>query len=80
MWAKSLVLRVTSVMRCSKALAAIMASRSGRGWGMCSAAQSAAQAGRQAALIAPQLLRNIVHQLLALLGAFAQAHGDVVAE
>ena len=37
-------------------------------------------AGRQAALIAPQLLRNIVHQLLALLGAFAQAHGHVVAE
>ncbi len=30
MLAKSLVLRVTSVMRCSKALAAIMASRSGR--------------------------------------------------
>ena len=37
-------------------------------------------AGRQAALIASQLLVDCVHQLLALLGPFAQAHGDMVAQ
>ena len=39
---KSRTLRVTKVIRCCKAVAAIMASRSGLSWGLCSAAHHTA--------------------------------------